>query len=70
MHDKTENGSARARAAETILDRAWDRTSATMELTGTEGGPIQVKDAKEELAGIIAGIVARTKTDDAAGEPH
>ena len=59
MHDKNEKGAARARAAEAILDRAWGRASATMELTGADSDPMQQTGAKDELARIIARIATR-----------
>ncbi|MCP4447944.1 MAG: hypothetical protein GY811_21805, partial [Myxococcales bacterium] len=70
MHNEGETGSARARAAEAILDRAWGRAPATMELTGAEGGPIKLKEAKDDLASIIASIAARQGASGVAGEPH
>ena len=36
MNDESEKASARVRAAETILDRAWGKAPATMELSGGE----------------------------------
>ena len=70
MGDAGQQGSSRVRAAEVVLDRAWGKALATMEVTGAEGGPIQLEEAKSELSSIIASIAARQGTGDVAGEPH
>ncbi len=66
MHDEDETGSARARAAEAILDRAWGRAPATMELTGAESGPVEHKSAKDSLSDILDGIAARQEASGVA----
>jgi hypothetical protein len=62
MCDKGESGSARARAAEVLLDRGWGK--ATQPISGEDGKPIELRNARElsdaELLAILAGIkVAR-----------
>ena len=60
---------ARARAAEVLLDRAWGRAPQAMEISGPQGGPVEWKQARQELNNLIAGLAARDTDNGAASEP-
>lgn len=40
MTNPEEKGAARVAAAEALLDRAWGKAPASMEITGEGGGPV------------------------------
>lgn len=44
-----QNEGARVRAAETILDRAWGKAAQQVEVTGSEGGPVQIAGMHVDL---------------------
>jgi hypothetical protein len=57
---------ARIRAAEALLDRAWGKASQAVELSGPEGKPIEVSDAREKLAAKLEALAAHGARERAA----
>lgn len=41
MNDRKAPAAARASAANSVIDRGWGKPAQSMELTGSEGGPIE-----------------------------
>jgi len=48
----------------------YGRPAQSIELTGPNGGPIPVEHTRAALAGRIAGLASRIRTDSVVSEPH
>lgn len=53
MRDATQMAKDRVKAAEVLLDRGWGKARESVEITGADGGPVQMVDysalSEEEL---------------------
>jgi hypothetical protein len=49
----------RLMAANALLDRGWGRPKQAVELSGAEGGPLQIEDVRAENFAILAAIADR-----------
>lgn len=56
--------SAKVKAAEIILNRAWGCAPKTVEVTGKDGGPIQYENAKAELDAMLTAMHEAANGDD------
>jgi hypothetical protein len=62
--DKAARGDLRA--LEFLADRGWGRPATAVEVTGQDGGPIEITGAKERLARLIARQAAARSEEEVA----
>ena len=67
---QTGSDSARVAAAVALLDRGWGRPLQATEVSGPDGGPVQIEDngAHAKLAAILARLSPEGDAGGGAGE--
>lgn len=56
---RTDNPKASVTATVALLNRAWGMPGQAVEMTGKDGGPLQVEDARKPIEAYVAEFVAQ-----------
>lgn len=60
----------RMEAAAQLADRGYGKAKQSVEMTGADGGPIQLQEARESLAGTLDSLATRIGAAGVGSKPH